>query len=186
MLVPLLATVTLVGACGVPLDSEARVTDASDVPYDLLASTTTSLVGAAAQGDETSICLAINGSVLSVGRDRSGEPPLDTLLELVLAGPTEGEARLGLRSALSTQNMVSGVVPLATVAQVQLGPDFALLPGDQQLLAVAQMTCTLTTQPDVERVSFTLGAKDIEVPIEDGSLVSRPVTREDYVKLIAN
>lgn len=182
----LLVAAAVVVACGVPLDSSARVTDADDVPYDLLASTTTTVLGANAQGDETSICLAINGSVLSVGRDRSGEPPLDTLLELVLAGPTEGEASLGLRSALSTAGMVNAVVPLGDMAQVQLGSDFALLPGDQQLLAVAQMTCTLTTQADVERVSFTLAGKDIEVPIEDGSIVSRPVTRADYAKLIAN
>lgn len=183
LLVPVAAA--LLG-CGVPVDSSARITDAADVPYDLLERTTTTLAGANAQGDETSICLAINGSVLSVGRDRSGPPPLDTLLQLVLAGPTEGEAQLGLRSQLSTANMVNAVVPFGAMAQVQLGADFASLPGDQQLLAVAQITCTLTTQPDVDRVSFTLAGKDIEVPIEDGSIVSRPVTRADYAQLIAN
>lgn len=173
-------------ACGVPVDSGARVTPPDDVPYDLLDSTTTSLVAADTQGVETSICLALNGSVLSVGRDRTGEPPLDTLEQLVLAGPTTGETQLGLRSALSTADMVTRIVTQGTMVRVELGPDFADLPGDQQLLAVAQMTCTLTTQPNISTVSFTLAGKDIEVPIQDGSIVSRPVTRADYARLIAN
>lgn len=173
-------------ACGVPLDAEPRLTPPDDVPYDLLASTTTTLVAAVDQGDETSICLAINSSVLSVGRDRSGQPPLNTLLQLVVAGPTEGEATLGLRSAIPTADMVTTVVAEGGTAQVQLGATFAELPGDQQLLALAQITCTLTTQPEVDRVSFTLAGKEIEVPLADGSLVSRPVTRADYRTLLAN
>jgi len=185
-LVAALALVLGAAACGVPLDAEPRLTPADDVPYDLLASTTTTLVAAVDQGDETSICLAINSSVLSVGRDRSGQPPLNTLLQLVVAGPTEGEATLGLRSAIPTADMVTTVVSEGGTAQVQLGATFAELPGDQQLLALAQITCTLTTQPEIDRISFTLAGKEIEVPIADGSLVSRPVTRADYRTLLAN
>ena len=176
----------LVGACGVPEDSEARVVADEDVPYDLLSSTTSTLRAAEAQGDETSICLVIDGSLLSVGRDRSGAAALGTLSQLVLAGPTEGEAQLGLRSALATPNMVTAVVPLGSMAQVQLGAEFAELAADQQLLAVAQITCTLTTQPGITNVSFSLAGTEIEVPVQDGSLVSRSVQRDDYSTLIAN
>ncbi|MHB1138122.1 MAG: GerMN domain-containing protein [Microthrixaceae bacterium] len=172
--------------CGVPHDPEARVVADEDVPYDLLSSTTASVRSAEAQGDETSICLVIDSTVLAVGRDRSGASPLSSLSQLVLAGPTQGEAQLGLRSALATPNMVTAVVPLGSMAQVQLGSEFAELSADQQLLAVAQITCTLTTQPGVARVAFSLAGRDVEVPVQDGSLVSRPVERSDYSELIAN
>lgn len=174
------------GACGVPVDSDARVVADEDVPYGLLSATTTTVRAAESQGDETSICLVIDGSLLAVGRDRSGESALSTLTQLVLAGPTEGEASLGLRSALSSERMVTAVLPLGPLVQVQLGSEFAELPADQQLLAVAQITCTLTTQPGIQRVSFSLAGRDIEVPTQDGSLVARPVERSDYAELIAN
>ena len=176
----------LLGACGVSVDESAQIVGSDEVPYDLLDSTTTSLVSADSQGVETSVCLVLNGAVLSVGRDRTGEPPLDTLLQLVLAGPTAGEVQLGLRSALSNADMVTRTTTLESMVRVELGQDFADLPGDQQLLAVAQITCTLTTQPGIDAVSFRLSGKDIEVPVGDGSIVSRPVTRTDYQKLIAN
>jgi len=184
--VAIVAVVATTSSCGVTTDDTAQRVDAAQVPYDLLDSTTTTLLAADAQGVETSVCLVLNGSVLSVGRDRSGEPPLDTLLQLLLAGPTEGETTLGLRSALSTADMVTTTTTLGSIVRVELGNDFAELPGDQQLLAVAQMTCTLTTQPGVESLSFRLADKDIEVPVGDGSIVSRPVTRADYVNLIVN
>lgn len=176
----------LLSACGVPVDRDASPVPAEDVPYELLDETTTSQVATNAQGGDTSICLTAESKVLALPRSRDGEPPLDSLLAVVVAGPTEGEATLGIRSALTGDEPVISVTRQGGDAEVELGADFTDLPADQQLLAVAQVTCALTAQPGVQRVSFLFEERQIEVPVQGGSLVARPVTREDYRELFVN
>lgn len=175
-----------VTACGVPDDRSATAVPAEDVPYELLDSTTTTLVAPSSQGGDTSICLTVDSIVLAVGRSRDGLAELGSLLAIVTAGPTEGEIAIGLRSALSGEEPVAAVRRTSSGAEVELGTDFAELPADQQLLAFAQMTCALTAQQGILGVTFQLDDRQIEVPVQGGSLVSRPVTREDYSNLIAN
>ena len=182
----LLAAVSLaVAACGVTEDSSARTTPAEEVPFGLLDRSVTTVPATGAEGTETNVCLALDGSLLLVGRARGGDTPLGSLRDLVLAGPTEGEANLGLRTAMGDDTIedVSASGGLATVALTEA---FADLPGDQQLLALAQITCTLTAQPGVSRVQFALDGDLIEVPVQGGSLVERPVTRSDYGRFIVN
>jgi hypothetical protein len=172
-------------ACGVAVDGSARIVPEEEVPFDLLSRTTTTLAAGAEQGQDTSICLALNGSLLAVGRDRGAGLPLDTPTSLALAGPTEGEAELGLRSAVDELS-VNDVTVEGDTAVVELAEDFLELPGGEQLLAVAQLTCTLTSQPGTTRVTFLLEGEPVEVPTQTGSIVARPVTRADYGDLIAN
>jgi hypothetical protein len=176
----------LAGACGVPADRNASVTDDADVPYDLLSPTTTTLLAGEPVGGETTICLEIDGLLLSLGRDRDGDPPLDDDLALISAGPTEGEASLGVRNVLEGGDPVLEVRRTRDLVEVELSDEFVDLPANQQLLAVAQITCTLTSQPGIARVSFRLDERELEVPLQGGELVGRPVTRTDYADLIAN
>lgn len=178
------ALVATGGACGVPVDRSAVVVDDDDVPYELLSPTTTAQTGTA-NGRETTICLVVDGVLLSLGRDRDGGA-LDSDLALVTDSPTEGEAALGVRSALDGEEPVAGVERVGAGAVVELGEDFAELPADQQLLAFAQITCTLTAQPGVQQVSFVLDDRELEVPVQGGELVDRPVTRGDYIEFFAN
>jgi len=181
-----LVAAAVLGACGVPVDERATPVPPESVPFELLESTTTTAVPDGPAGGDTSICLTLDSTVLALGRTRDASSDLGSLLGIVAAGPTEGEARLGLRSALTGDEPVVAVRRSDGGASVELGADFAELPADQQLLAVAQMTCALTAQPGVRRVTFLLDERQIEVPIQGGSLVSRPVTRDDYARLIAN
>jgi hypothetical protein len=181
-----LAIAVAIGACGVPADRNATVTDDADVPYDLLSPTTTTLLTGEPMGGETTICLEINGLLLSLGRDRDGEPPLDDDLSLISAGPTEGEASLGVRNVLEGGDPVLAVRRSGDLVEVELSDEFVELPANQQLLAVAQITCTLTAQPGTGRVSFLFEERELEVPLQGGELVDRPVTRDDYADLIAN
>lgn len=171
-------------ACGVPVDSTAVTVDDEVVPYELLSPTTTAQVGTS-NGRETTICLVVDGVLLSLGRDRD-DGALDSDLALVTDSPTEGEAALGVRSALDGEDSVLGVERVGPGAVVELGEDFAELPADQQLLAVAQITCTLTAQPGVQEVNFVLDDRELEVPVQGGELVDRPVSRTDYLEFFAN
>lgn len=176
------AVVAAAVSCGVRADEQAHVVPAEDVPFDLLDATTTTTADPASGGDQdTTACLALDGLLLSLPRQGGA----DTLLALVVGGPTEGEAGLRLRSAVD-EDTVSDVTLSGDMARVDLTDSFAELPGDQQLLAVAQVTCTLTAQPDVRRVSFRLAGEPVEVPVQGGSLVGRPVVRADYGRLIVN
>jgi hypothetical protein len=172
--------------CGVPIDEQASITPSEDVPYDLLSPTTTTLAAGSVQGGETTICLSLGGALLTLGRARDGDPPLRSLESLLAAGPTAGEAAVGLRSALDDDDVLDGVSVRDGTALVLLGEGFTELPADQQLVAVAQATCTLTSQPGVVRVAFELAGVQVDVPVQGGELVSRPVTRADYARLIAS
>jgi len=56
---------------------------------------------------------------------------------------------------------------------------------EEQLLAVAQLTCAVTLEPGVELVRFSRDGASIEVPRADGSLTSDPVEVADYVDVLA-
>ncbi len=170
--------------CGVPVDGTAVTVEDELVPYELLSPTTTAQVGTG-NGRETTICLVVDGVLLSLGRARD-DGALDSDLALITDAPTEGEAALGVRSALDGEDSVVGVERVGPGAVVELGEDFAELPADQQLLAVAQITCTLTAQPGVQEVSFVLDDRELEVPVQGGELVDRPVSRNDYLEFFAN
>ena len=187
VLLAALAVAALVGACGVTEDGSARLTPRDEVPFGLLERTTTTAAVSdpGDAGGETNVCLALDGSLLVVGRARDADPPLNSLRATVLAGPTEGEADLGLRTAMG-DDTIEDVSADGGLARVQLTDAFAELPGDQQLLALAQMTCTLTLQPGVSRVAYELDGERAEVPVQGGSLVQRPVTRADYQRFLAN
>ena len=182
-----LASVVLAaaGACGVTEDSTARLTPVEEVPFGLLDRTVTTVPATGAEGTETNVCLALDGSLLLVGRARGEDTPLGSLRDLVLAGPTEGEADLGLRTAMG-DDTIEDVSASGGLATVELTEAFTELPGDQQLLALAQITCTLTAQSGVSRVQFELDGERIDVPVQGGSLVERPVTRADYGRFIVN
>jgi len=172
----------LVVGCGVPTDRAARTVPDEQVPFDLLSdSTTTTAPTAAAGTGPTSVCLTLDGALLPVTRRPGGGD--GGLRELVTSPPSEGQTRVGLRSAVDDE-VVDAVAAADGTATVDLDDEFGQLPGDEQLLAVAQMTCTLTAQPGIERVRFRLGGEHIDVPVRGGSLVGRAVNREDYEGLI--
>jgi hypothetical protein len=172
-------------SCGVPVDEAAEPRPREQIPFDLLdESTTTSPPAGGPAGEETVVCLELEGGLLSVGRAREG-PGAEALVALAATPPTPGEARLGLRSSVD-RDSIEGVTAADGIATVDLDAEFAELPADRQLLAVAQLTCTLTAQPEASRVRFRLEGERIEVPVQGGALVRRPVTRTDYERLIAN
>jgi hypothetical protein len=176
----------LVAACGVPVDEAAELRPRGQIPFDLLETTTTPPTSEdGATGEDTVICLELDGALLSVGRERSAARGLDSLEGLAVAPPTTGEAQLGLRSAVD-RDVIEAVSLRRGLATVNLDAEFVAQPADQQLLAVAQLTCTLTSQPGVSRVRFRLEGDRIEVPVQGGALVRRAVTRADYERLIAN
>jgi hypothetical protein len=177
----------LAAGCGVGAQSTPTVADPDDVPFDLLESTTTTVPPGAAGGATVRICLDRGTELVEVDHPVEAVPTdrVAAAVDAVLAGPNDDERAAGLATAWPAGDLIESVEVVRGIAAVDLAADFAELPGDGQLRAVAQMTCSLTAQRGVGQVRFTLEGSSIAVPRADGSVTGDPVTRQDYEVLIA-
>jgi spore germination protein GerM len=88
------------------------------------------------------------------------------------AAPASGEAILEVRVA-------------GGVATVDLATDIDRLVSGRDLRDLAaQVVCTLTAQPGIGQVAFTIGGQPASLPTGDGTLATGAVTREDYRALL--
>jgi spore germination protein GerM len=171
------------GACSVGGEEHAQVRDDNAVPFGLLDPDEPPLLPptTSVETEPVSLCFVQEGrmAVIDVALERPVALPdvVDALAE-----PPERES---LRTSVGDPPLVSDVRLVAGVARVDLLPAITTLGGDEQLLAVAQLVCTLTARPGVGLVSFTLEGAPIDVPTGDGSLTSGPVSRDDYADLVA-
>jgi spore germination protein GerM len=179
-----MAILVLLAACGVRAESATFVTD-DDVPFDLLAPTSTTPSTSTGPAPRAiKVCFVMGSSVVPVDR-RVTAPGLAAAVTALTGGPTGDEQNAGLRTALLTEDAVREVSVVAGVARVELASAFAEGGTQDSILAIAQLVCTLTAQPGVGQVAFALDGQPVDVPLVDGSLATRPVTRDDYASLIA-
>ena len=170
--------------CGVSTQDRASVRPDDDVPFALLdpaAPTTTLPPGPAAV--RVQLCLHDGTRVIPVAAT------LESPVRLVDTARALGRSDVappgsGLRSALSEPGLVRSVGLTAGVAGVDLSAAFTSLGADDQLVAIAQLVCTLTARPGVGQVGFSLDGVPIDLPRPDGSIAPGPVAREDYGGLI--
>ena len=130
-------------------------------------------------------CFVQGELLVTVLRDVPLTADLGKVVETLLAGPDSREVRDGLRSALTGPELIRSVALIAGVAQVDLSGGFIEATGTEQLLALGQVVCTLTAQPGVGQVHFTLDGRRAEVPRGNGSLTVDAVSRDDYASLMA-
>jgi spore germination protein GerM len=172
-------------ACAVPEQDHAQVPPDDSVPFGLLDDDVPPLLPpvSGAENEATSLCFVDDDRLVSI--DTALEPPVDLSAVVdALAEPPGDPSSGSLRTAVGGP-LVRDIGLVAGVARVDLLPAITALGGDEQLLAIAQLVCTLTAQPGVGPVSFTIGGSPIDVPTGDGSLNSGPVSRDDYADLIA-
>lgn len=165
-----------VAACGVGTQDEARRVDPAVVPFGLLeAGTTTTVVD---EGEPAAVFLVADDRLVEVARVAPDDASLADLLELVVAGPTDGERTLGITTAVPAGAVASADASRG-VAQVDLTEAFGDVRSDEQLLALGQLVYTLTQQPGIGGVSFTLDGEPVAVPLPDGTEVSGAISRDD-------
>lgn len=177
-----LLVVTITG-CGISPQSTARSTPADRVPFELLDAQAPALVPDPT-GTPRTICLVGDGRLKPVTRRLD---PADSATELLrsLAGDvTDDEAEQGLRSALvgDVEIRSTDIERGNAVVDFRAAPEQA---GQDRILAIGQIVCTLAHQPGIGQVSFTVAGAPVQVPRDDGSLTSDPVTIDDYSTLVA-
>ena len=172
---------TALVACGVPSDGGARVIPQSDVPFDLLASPTTTPPTTQFQARVlVPVYLVSSGRLVLVTREVQPPASLLRIVQALLGGPTSDESASGTRTAISSQTNVLSIRVQETVATVDLSGGFADIGGREQILALAQLVYTATATPSVRGVRLSLDGRVVEVPRGDGTLTQDPLRREDF------
>jgi len=174
---------TVVGAagCGVPTDESAHKLPAKDVPFGLLDREAGSQTPDSGQ-QEALVYFANDGRLVASSRKLAPPVSARSLVNALSRGPTRMEIAAGLRSALP-DGAVDRVSLASGTARVDLARPFTELSSSDQVIALGQVVYTLTGQPGVGLVRFTLLGAGTEVPRGNGSLTPGRVSRDDYVAI---
>jgi hypothetical protein len=178
-----IASVAWLGGCGVTGQGKADRIEDAQVPFDLLAPAESVPPSVPPAAGAPVIYLVSAERLVPVVRVQAA-PDAATLVGLLAAGPTDDEAAAGIRTALADGTLIGSALSEGPLATVELASGFSELPRVDQLLAVAQLTFTLTELPGVSSVEFRRDDTDLNVPREDGSVSPGPVGREDYDSLV--
>jgi spore germination protein GerM len=167
--------------CGVPLEGAPHpvlLPSVSTAPSpDLTAS---------GSGAVTEVLYLIqDGQLTAVSRNLPHAPAASQQLRDLLAGPAPAEQQLGLASALAGTELGLSVTIDDGQATVELATGLEGTGRTDDILAFAQIVCTLTSRSDVKTVTFTRAGQHVEVPRADSSLTRDPLTAADYASLIS-
>lgn len=187
--VTLVAALIAVAGCGVQEDSEPRALVPEEVPFNLLAtSTTTTQPPPDVPRAPVAVFLVDNvtGQLVRVERPVPAPASAREALRELLEGPTEAELAAGLRSSVARSTRLLGIEgPVDGVVTVDLS-DISGIAGQDQRLALAQVVFTLTAMPDINRVLFRFEGKLSEVPDGQGQSIGGPVGRSDFATFDPN
>jgi spore germination protein GerM len=172
----------LTASCGATTQSEPVALGHDGVPFALLEEPTTTVPPTIAPDDEYPFVVYFEGDdgVVPVLRTASERPNVQHLLRTLLAGPTEAEAAVGMRTAIPPRAVQRVRRVSGRMAIVDLLRPFTQVSGSEQQAALAQIVLTMTALPEVSRVRFRIGGDPVSVPRANGTVTREPVRREDY------
>lgn len=168
---------SVLASCGVSSQDRATRIEPDDVPFGLLEDQpTTTAVDA---GRTTAVYLLSSDQLVPVDRRVPSDATLEDLLGQVITGPTEVEQSLGITTAVPAGTLAS-VDTSRGIAEVDLTSAFGDIRSREQIFALGQIVYTLTGQPGIGGVSFTVEGEDVTVPLSDGSSSDDPLSRDDF------
>lgn len=183
-----IVAISLLVACGVP-QGEVTVIDSKDLPAALRTPTTVSRserpAGRADEPGDVNVYWIQDKLLVSEAITFESAPDVERVISLLERGPSNTEQASEVRSAVSQSEVVRGIARAGERVTVELSTDFAEVAGSDQVLALGQIVVTLTSVPGVSEVQFRRSGESLDVPVPDGSLVHRPVTRADYISLLS-
>lgn len=171
--------VLLLAGCGVPADRAPRDLGRSQVAYGSDAPAPDRFGPAVER-----LYLVDDGRLVRVVRRTPAPRTPAQMVQDLVDGPTRAEQQDGLTSALSQMRVGSTIVDQRRAA-VEIGAPAVPGARSDEVLAYAQIVCTLTSQgADVGTVSFMSGGMPLAVPRADGSLADSGLTIADYAGLL--
>lgn len=184
-----IALLALCAACGgLGAQERDQPLAAGEVPYDLLQAPTSSTTE---PPPPTTTTLPWRTNLWYIGGDRivpaprqlRDQPEVDQVLRLLLRGPSEDDLSL-VRSALDPGDATVAGPPSGGQLTIDLAADFGRRSPSEQVLGLGQLVFTVTEVPGVGRVLFRIGGADLAVPLPNGQLAQRAVSRDDYAILV--
>ena len=173
----------LAAACGEPAGPVEI--PRQELPVDLARTPEPEPSGAARP---VTLFFARDGRLFPVTRPVRGEGQellAGALIEL-LVGPNAEERSHGIVSFVPPDSQLLESEVLDQVASVDLSQEFQKPARPEQvLLSVAQIVWTAVALPGVTAVRFAVDGVPVEVPVDGGRIVSRPVTSVDYASVAA-
>jgi len=122
----------------------------------------------------------VRGEVLTVVGRSIGTWDATAVMQALVAGPTDAEAAAGVRTLVPAGTEVLSVTIDGNAATVDLTAEFESGGGSLAvLLAVAQVTYTLTQWPDVDEVWFRIDGEPRDTLTGEGVMVD-PATRDRF------
>ena len=191
---PILITLFLslgASACSVNSGSEFVEVDQSEIPFDLSAPETTATTTTVPLATQTTVAGTIyeladlyfikNNQLLKVQLEIGGPTNPQNVFAALIAGlPDPAHTKV---TTLLPANLTAIIDVQGGVANVNLQSGIldALTPS-QQRLAIAQISLTLTSQPGIGQVTFSVNGKSIGVPRGKGDIAAAgiPVAFDDY------
>ncbi|HWB67853.1 MAG TPA: GerMN domain-containing protein [Mycobacteriales bacterium] len=177
------AAATLCAGCGLPHGHDPQPIDRSRVPFGLLQPL--QRTPTAPQRGPLSPLYFVHGKRLTaVPTHIQGLPVAADILRQLLVGPTPAQSRAGDATFIPPRTALLSLRVAGGTASVNLSRAFAQSTGSSdQVRAVAQIVYTLTARRPIERVSFAIEGRKIEVPDARGRLSAKPRSRADYRSL---
>ncbi|WP_020521625.1 GerMN domain-containing protein [Catelliglobosispora koreensis] len=169
-------------ACGVSVQAEPH-------PVELPGRSTAPATSQtpAPQGELTQTLYLIRDShLVAVTRNTPKQLTAAEQLASLLSGPTSAEQQQGLSSSLLGTDLGLSVQNRNGQAIVELATSLEGTGRTDDILAFAQIVCTLTSRGDIHTVTFTRAGEPVEVPRANSSLSRDPLTAADYTPLIAS
>ena len=177
-----LLIVLALSGCGITPQGEAQPIDPPRGPFQAVISPSPKPTTSGSVPE--TLYLVKDGLIVPQTRHVASDSSVEELIFDLLAGPTEAESATGLSSALVGFD-VQGVRVERGFATVDLAASIEGAGHKDDLLAYAQVVCTLTARKDVFGVTFTRAGRPIDVPRGDSSVSPGPLTASDYKDLIA-
>jgi hypothetical protein len=167
-------------SCGVPTEDTARSIDPPRTRDHVTPAPVVTTSGPFLER----LYLVKAGAVVAVQRQLPTQPTAQELIRDLIAGPTDTEHDDGITSALIGSTAINRVDVTDGTAIIDLSAGLEGTGRNDDVLAFAQLVCTLTQRPDIRQVAFTRNGQAIGVPRGDGALTSSPLTPTDYAALL--
>jgi spore germination protein GerM len=181
------ATLVLVG-CGVPVQQEPAPVDPAAIPSRLRGSAEpTSGPLTATPGKPTvQVSFVRKDRLVSLVREAPGASStarLNTVIQALLAGPTDTEQASGITSALPPELTLSVVDVKGSRVVLELSGETDGRSATENILAVGQIVLSATALPTIDEVTFSRNGQPVEALLADGALTTDPLTAADYADL---
>ena len=191
--IAVLCLAVALSSCGIDAQQGAHVFESSEVPFGLTNAIPSSTVGTAALGPNVAttatpvsfdVYFIKSGILVAVARRAPADPTPGELIARLIAGPSPAEVAAGHRSALAAPDVVTHTSESSSLVTVDLARTFSEVPRSDRILALGQITLTLTARPGTTLVQYTIADVPIEVPKANGVVTRDPVSQADYSALL--